>query len=150
MLNPGMLNKRFFISWIVSSVVMFALSYVWHGILLNDFKMLTIPQGVFLSFAGVAYLLIGALVTRLFSLEYFTKLSRHLFLRGLLVGAVCGFMIFIVTIVTGVSFTKNSTSAFILVDMTWQLIEQAIGGFAVGVVHASVWDDSMIHPSDMD
>src|SRR5687768_11411061 len=52
-------NKRFFISWIGSSVVMFALSYLWHGILLNDFKILanTFPLSVFLTFAGIVYLI---------------------------------------------------------------------------------------------
>jgi len=145
-----MFNKRFFISWIFSAIVMFALSYVWHGVLLNDLKMLSIPLPLFLLFASIAYLLIGALISKVYTIEYFKNISKQLFVRGLLCGAVCGFVIFIIAFVTGISFAKNSTSTFILVDMTWQIIEQAIGGFAVGVVHAFVWDDSMMRAEDMD
>ena len=145
-----MFNKKFFISWIFSSIIMFGLSYMWHGWLLNDLKLISIPLAVFLSFASVAYLVIGAIVARVYSVEYFKKTTRHLFLRGIIVGSFCGFIIFIVTLVTGVSFAKNSTSTFIFVDMTWQIIEQAIGGFAVGVIHAFVWDDSMMHSEDID
>ena len=145
-----MLNKRFFISWVFSAIVMFGLSYLWHGWLLYDLKKVS-HLNLFLSFAAIAYLIIGAFVARVYTIEYFKNLTRHLFLRGLIVGAVCGFVIFVITIVTGVSFVKNETSsAFIFVDMTWQIIEQAVGGFAVGVVHAFVWDDSMMRAEDMD
>src|SRR5688572_17885466 len=98
-----MLNKRFFISWLVSSIVMFVLSYVWHGILVIDFNIFfnNIPFSVFLTFAAFSYLGLGAFVAKVFTIEYFTKYTRHLFLRGLIVGAVCGFVIFVLTLVTG-------------------------------------------------
>lgn len=147
-----MLNKHFFISWIFSALVMFGAFYMWHGVLLADIKILTskIPLSMFLVFASVAYLAIGALVARVFTIEYFKKYTRHLFIRGLLCGALLGFLIFIVTLVTGISFVKNTSSSFVFVDMTWQIIEQALGGLAVGLVHAFVWDDSMMRHEDID
>ena len=147
-----MFNKKFFISWIFSALAMFGISYVWHGLVMFDLKIIStrIPLPLYLAFAAVAYLVIGAVVSRVYSMEYFKTFTRQVFLRGLIAGAVCGFLIFIISLVTGVSFAKNSTSAFIFVDMTWQIIEQAIGGFVVGIVHAFVWDDSMMRSQDID
>jgi hypothetical protein len=129
---------------------MFLLSYVWHGIALNDFNMLSIPLGLYLLFASVVYLVAGAVVAKAYSLDIFSRISRHPFLRGLAAGALCGVMLYLISLVIGLSFSKNVTLQFMLIDITWQMIEQGIGGFIVGLVHVFVWDDSMIRPEDLD
>ena len=41
------LGIRFFISWILTALVMFTLFYYWHGVILNDFKRLNFPLTVY-------------------------------------------------------------------------------------------------------
>lgn len=145
-----MAAKKFIISWIFCSVVMFILSYLWHGLLLNDFKMLNYPLSLFLLFASVVYLVAGAFVAKVYTLEIFSRFTKHPFLKGLLSGSVCGILLYLISLVIGVSFSRNVTMQYMLIDVTWQMIEQGLGGLVVGVVHAFVWDDSMIRPEDMD
>jgi hypothetical protein len=145
-----MIAKKFIISWIASSIVMFLLSYLWHGVLLNDFSMLNYPLGIFLLFASIVYLVTGALVAKVYTLEMFDRFTKHPFLKGLLSGALCGLLLYMISLVIGISFTKSITMQYMLIDITWQMIEQAIGGFVVGLVHVFVWDDSMIRPEDLD
>jgi hypothetical protein len=145
-----MAAKKFVISWIASAVVMFLLFYLWHGLLLNDLRMLSYPLGLFLLFASVVYLIAGAVVSKAYSIEVFSRITKHPFLRGLLSGSVCGLLFYIIALVVGISFSKNITMQYMLIDISWQMIEQAIGGFIVGLVHIFVWDDSMIRPEDMD
>ena len=145
-----MAAKKFIISWIACSVVMFILSYVWHGILLNDFKMLGYPLGLYLLFASIVYLVAGAFVAKVYTLEFFSRFAKHPFLKGLIAGSACGILLYIISLVIGISFSKSITMQYMMIDITWQMLEQGIGGFIVGFVHIFVWDDSMIRPDDLD
>lgn len=145
-----MATKKFVISWFASAIVMFVFSYIWHGVMLNDVNMIRYPFGLFLLFASIVYLVAGALVAKVYTLEFFSRFAKHPFIKGLLVGALCGILLYIISIVVGVSYTKTLSREYMLIDITWQMIEQAIGGFVVGVVHVFVWDDSMIRPEDLD
>ena len=145
-----MAAKKFIISWFASAIIMFVFSYVWHGLMLNDFSMLNYPLGLFLLFASIVYLVAGAVVAKAYTFEIFARFSKHPFLRGMIVGAICGVLFYMISLVIGISFTKGITMNYMLIDITWQMIEQAIGGFIVGLVHVFVWDDSMIRPEDLD
>ncbi len=126
-----MLKKRFFISWILSSVSMFTLSLIWHGILLNDLKFITVPPQLFYSLAVLAYLVIG------FALSFtYTYLSMGigLKLKGSLMGMALGFFIYLIAFVLGVSFQGGSAD-HVVVDFIWQMIEQGFGGSIVGGVY---------------
>ena len=72
------LGLRFFISWICSALVMFALFYTWHGIFLNDFKRINFPLGWFVMFAAVTYLLLSAAIYMLYE-SMLMKRIRNLF-----------------------------------------------------------------------
>jgi hypothetical protein len=128
--------KRFLISWIITSVVMFILFYLWHGIFLNDFSRLSYPKEIFLVFAAITYLIIGFVVVKVFEAKFFEKLFyRRLFLKGLLKGFLCGFMFFIVASVVGVSFNTGTGIKNLLFDLAWQMFEQGIGGIVVSVTY---------------
>ena len=95
-----MLTKRFFISWLLSSLLMFLLSYVWHGIFLTDLSRLSYPKALFLFFAAIVYLMIG-------------------------------------------SFSTGSKLENMILDITWQLIEQGMGGLVVGIVRLLIFEPSI-------
>lgn len=126
-----MLKKRFFISWGLSSVLMFGASLFWHGVLLNDLYFLTIPAELFYSLAILAYIVIG------FALAFtYTYLSMGigLKLKGSFMGMALGFFIYLIAFVLGVSF-KGNDSGHVVIDFIWQMIEQGIGGSIVGSVY---------------
>ena len=133
-------GKRFLIGWIISSLVMFGLSYLWHGVFLNDYQLITYPIGIYLIASAIAYLFIGFLVSAAFTIEYFDKISRHPLLRGPAIGFACGLLVFIVATVIHVSFSKDMDMRYMLLDITWQGIEQAFGGLVIGIVYMMVFE----------
>ena len=68
-------GKRFMFGWILSSLAMFGLSYVWHGVVLNDYAILTYPFQIYLISAAVVYLVSGFLLTRIFIAEFLDRIS---------------------------------------------------------------------------
>lgn len=142
--------KKFFISWIFASLVMYILSYVWHGIVLNDFNFLSYPVSVYLSFAAFVYLLAGAIMAKVFTFSFVEKIAKNRLVRGAVSGAVFGIVFYLFALVFGISFSKSLTLEYIVFDLSWQVVEQCIGGFVIGLVHVLVWDDSMIKIEEMD
>jgi len=139
-----MLTKRFFISWLLSSLLMFLLSYVWHGIFLTDLSRLSYPKALFLFFAAIVYLMIGFIVTKAMDFKIFDKhLKRKPVLRGLIAGACCGIAFFMIATVVGVSFSTGSKLENMILDITWQLIEQGMGGLVVGIVRLLIFEPSV-------
>lgn len=140
-----MLSKRFLISWLASSVIMFILFYVWHGLFLTDFARLSYPKEIFLIFSVFVYLIIGFIVSKAIDNKILEKnFLRKPLLRGLISGAVCGFAFFLMATVVGVSFSAGSRIQNLLLDVSWQVIEQAIGGLVVGIVHVFVFDPTAV------
>ena len=139
-----MLTKRFFISWIATSAVMFFISYIWHGIFLTDYSRLSYPKEVFLIFASIVYLILGFVVTKAIDVKFLEgHLKRKPIIRGAVSGAICGFGLFLIATVVGVSFSTGSNMENLLLDVTWQIVEQAIGGIVVGLVHIFVHDPTV-------
>jgi H+/Cl- antiporter ClcA len=140
-----MLTKRFFLSWIASSLVMFLLSYVWHGIFLTDFSRLSYPKELFLIFACLVYLIIGFVVAKAIDIKLLDNyFKRKPIIKGAIAGAALGFILFLISTVVGVSFSTGSKLENLLLDVSWQVIEQCIGGVVVGIVHIFVFDSSAI------
>jgi hypothetical protein len=128
--------KRFLISWIITSIGMFILSYVWHGIVLNDFSRLSYPTGIFLAFAALTYLIIGFVVVKVFEAKFLEKFFYHrLFFKGIVKGILCGFMFFILANVVGVSFNTGTGIKNLLFDLGWQMFEQGVGGGIVALTY---------------
>lgn len=138
-----MLSRRFLISWIASSLTMYLLSYVWHGIFLTDFSRLAYPKGLFLFFAAIVYLIIGFIVAKAIDVKILeARFRRKPFLRGAISGAVCGICFFLIATVVGVSFSTGSKIENLALDISWQIVEQTIGGLVVGAAHFFVFDPS--------
>lgn len=136
-----MLSKRFFISWLVSSVAMFLLSYLWHGVFLTDFSRLSYPKEIFLLFAVVVYLIIGFLVSKAIdSKTLSSRFKRKPVVRGMIAGVLIGMACFFVAMVVGISFSTGSKIPNMVLDFTWQIIEQGVGGILAGLVHLVVFD----------
>jgi H+/Cl- antiporter ClcA len=136
-----MITKRFFISCLASSIVMFVLSYVWHGMVLTDFSRLSYSRHLFLFFAAIVYLMIGFVVAKSIDFKILEKKFKHKpVLRGAISGAICGIAFFLIATVVGVSFSTGSKLENMLLDVTWQTIEQMIGGAVVGLTHFFVFD----------
>jgi len=143
-----MLSKRFLFSWILSAIFMFAISYIWHGLFLNDIKNLKYPMGIFLTSAAFVYLAIGFVLVKLFSSDMVITLIRHFFLRGLVVGAASGLLLYMIALVLGVTFTKSITLTSIIVDVPWQVFEQVVGGIVISTVYALIYEPLLINRSE--
>ncbi len=141
-------GKRFIIGWIITSLLMFGLSYVWHGIVLYDYEQITYPIAIYLTSAAIAYLFIGFLVSRAFLIPFFDKISRNPLIRGPLIGFACGVLVYILATVVHVTFNKDMDLKYLVLDITWQGIEQAFGGFVVGLVYMMVYEPMKAHAED--
>lgn len=128
------------LGWIFSSIVMFALSYLWHGVILNDYKLISYPIGIYLVSAGVVYLVIGFLLNRIFIAEFLDRFSEKALPRGLLTGIGLGVIVYMVALVVGVTFTKSLDVKYMALDVVWQAVEQCVGGLVVGLVYMWVFE----------
>jgi H+/Cl- antiporter ClcA len=135
-----MLSKRFFI----------LLSYVWHGIFLTDFARLSYPKEIFLIFAVVVYLIIGFLVSKAVDSRTLTeRFKRKPVVRGLIAGVLIGIACFFVATVVGISFSTGAKLPNMILDVTWQIIEQGVGGAVAGLVHLFVFDPRVFSEEDI-
>ena len=126
---------KFPMSWLVASIAMFTASFLWHGVFLNDFSKVEYPHGIFYTITSIVYLFIGFIVAKAYEIKLIPFLNIKPRIKGLVVGICCGFIIYITTLVIGVSFTNQITLKIILFDLSWQVLEQAIGGVCVGYIH---------------
>ena len=137
-------TKRFFLSWILSSVVMFSLSYLWHGIFLNDLERLSYPKEIFLTGSIITYLILGFLVTKIYLLKFPREISKKPLVRGIISGALVGISTYMVALVIGVSFSNELTPQYIFFDMAWQAVEQTFGGITVAFVYIWIYDGNPV------
>jgi hypothetical protein len=126
--------RKVLFSWIIASVLMFSISYLWHGVILNDFNRLDYPKSVYLTASIIAYLIIGFVVARIYDVQLLDKFEKKPLLRGVIGGAASGFVIYLIAFVIGISFGGRKLE-YILMDVIWQIIEQGVGGLAVGYCH---------------
>lgn len=126
-MNHFLKFKRLLISTILAMVVMMALSYVWHGMILNDFKNLTIAFPVFMVLCTIVYFLISLTLNFiLFKLEF----HEHLTFKRILLGGIIGFSIYLVVFTLGLSYEERGMK-HIISDFVWQMFEQGIGALVV-------------------
>jgi hypothetical protein len=124
------LGLRFFLSWVVSAIVMFSLFYSWHGIFLNDFKRIQFPLFWFVTFAAFTYLIFGAGIYFLFESQLLRKI-RNFFLRGLTCGVLAGFSLFMIATIVNISLTRHLSMQHLMIDCVWQVSEQSIGAMVI-------------------
>lgn len=127
--------KRFFLSWIVSSIIMFSLSYAWHGYILNDFSRLNYPKGLFLILASFAYVVIGFIVVKVVDAKFYDHWFSSKIIKGIIKGGFCGVVFFLIAMVVGISLNTGTGIKNLILDVAWQAIEQGIGGGVVGIIY---------------
>lgn len=138
------LGIRFFLSWLVSAVVMFTLFYIWHGIFLNDFKRIQFPLSWFVTFAALTYLIFGAGIYMLFESRAM-KRFRNFFVRGILCGIIAGFSLFMIATIVNISLTKHLSVQHLMIDCIWQMTEQIVGAMVVVIFKIAIHEHQVEH-----
>lgn len=131
---------RFYVSWLMSAIIMYGAFYVWHGIFLNDLNRITFSKTFFLILAAFVYFIVSLVLYKLFESNFLDKHIQHPVLKGLVCGIILGFFLFALVTVLGISFTKNITMEYILLDLVWQISEQALGGVIIGLGKVLIFD----------
>lgn len=124
------LSKEFFLSWILTFVFLYGISYLWHGLLLNDLSRVNYSINFFLLLLAIVYFAISFVLT--FLIHFLAQFGKNKVRRGLMIGMPMGIFIYLITFIFGISFYSNPTLNHILFDLSWQVIEQAIGGAVAG------------------
>ncbi len=137
----AMLKKIFLMSWLISSVGMFILSYIWHGYVLLDFFKNGTPTGLSLFYKILIYLVIGFIITWLFNLRIFKEFLKYSpSLKGIIIGVLVGIVVFSISTFKSISYNVSLSHQYLLLNFLWQVFEQAMGGLLVGVVYYFLFD----------
>ncbi len=134
------MNFRFFVSWIVGAIVMYVAFYFWHGIFLDELSRINYSRGLFFIFAALSYLVISFLLFRIYEMKALKKYISNMFLRGLVAGVLLAGVVFVVTRVTGVGIGTSVTLKHLLLDVSWQTIEQCVGGIIMALGQLFIYD----------
>lgn len=133
------LNLRFYISWLLGSICMYLLFYFWHGVFLNDFKKINFPFEWLIGFTVIAYFAISFILYAVYESKPMKNIYNF-FIRGVVSGALVGFLIFIISIVITISISRHLTMKHLMLDCVWQICEQIIGGLIISTVKVFVAD----------
>lgn len=140
---------RFFVSWIVAAVLMYAAFYSWHGVFLNDLNRISFSKVLFLFLAALVYLIISYVLYRIFETRVLANFIKAPLLRGAISGILLGLVLFCVITVLGISFTKHISMKYLVADCAWQIAEQLLGGIIIGIGKLLLFeprpDDMMQH-----
>jgi hypothetical protein len=121
----GLLNSGILISWLLTFASMYLVSYLWHGVLLNDLSRISYPLHLFLFLVAIIYFGISLAIV---ALTYLLPHISNIVLRGWLIGLCIGVFIYLIAFAFGVSFYTNPTLKHILFDLSWQVVEGSFGG----------------------
>lgn len=120
---------------------MCALSYIWHGIILTDYVRLNIKKAKLLGLSSLYSFILAFIMVKVFEFDILERyFSRQPLFRGLLVGAVTGLIYYFVSTFFHFSFNTSTTSFSRMIDIGYQVFEQAIGGFVIGMVFIAFFD----------
>ena len=144
-----MFNSRFYFGWLLSAVLMYLAFYLFHGVITNDIIKLSIPKTLFLSVAAVVYLIVAFGMSLLFKSTSLKKNIKKPFKRSLLIGILTALFMYGVAFTVGISFSFKVTMLNLLVDVSWQLIEQSIGAFFIALVNTLFYREEEEHANFM-
>ena len=122
---------RLIISSFFGCFIMLGLSYLWHGLILNDINSLQYDLSIFLWLLFVLYIFIALFLS--FILSVYTP-ENNKRLKHVTIGVFFGFLIYLIAFVLGVSFSEGGLN-HILVDFVWQMLEQGIGAGVISVYY---------------
>ena len=133
--RPILIKRGIIVPWLLSAVLMFVISCVWHGLLLNDISEMRMGLGAYAFFSGVAYLVIGLGLTLLVHAALARgsiSLKAGFPFKGMFVGALAGIAVYLVVFLSGFSFASHELH-HVALDLVWQIVEQALGGLMVSL-----------------
>ncbi len=125
--------SRFIVAWLFTSIIMFVMFYWWHGVFLNDFAAVAFPLEQYLRLAVIVYLSLGLVIYGLIAFLDFTIGPAK---KGVLIGTVMGFLIYLVAFFFGVSFHNTAEPEHLMLDFIWQMAEQGFGGLLCGAIYS--------------
>ena len=79
---------------------------------------------------AIVYFVISFMIT--FLTHFLVQFGKNKMRRGLMIGMPMGVFIYLIAFVFGISFYTNPTLNHILFDLSWQVIEQGLGGVVAG------------------
>lgn len=128
-------RRRILFPWLLSALVMMGISYVWHGVALTDIADLRMDMWLYFTLTGLAYLLIGLVLT--FGMHFllareWISMKTAFPAKAMMAGAVAGVGVYLVVLASGLSFASHGIQ-HVVVDLVWQVVEQAVGGLMVGL-----------------
>lgn len=140
-----MFNSRFYFGWLLSAVLMYLAFYLFHGVITNDILKLSIPKTLFLSVAAVVYLIVAFGMSLLFKSTSLKKNIKKPFRRSLLIGILTALFMYGVAFTVGISFSFKVTMLNLLVDVSWQLVEQGVGAFFIALANTLFYREEEEH-----
>ncbi len=135
---------RFFLSWIIGAIAMYVAFYVWHGVVLNDFKQIQFPMVWFVLLSAFAYLIISYLLYRVFETRILGFFDSNI-ARGFISALIVGVSLFAIMTVLHISFTKNMTTTYLITDFCWQIVEQSIGAIFIVLGKQLIFEPDFEH-----
>ncbi len=128
-------RRHILLPWLLSTVMMIILSFLWHGVVLMDLQELRVPVTLYSVLAVLVYLVIGLVLTFCThkAIEYeWISLKGPFPFMSFLIGAAVGFFVYLLIFGLGMSFAKPGV-VHIAADVLWQMLEQGIGGLMVSL-----------------
>lgn len=119
--------SRLAISVLLGALVMFFLSYTWHGVLLNDFKFLQYDRNIFLGLLALLYLFISGGISFVLMLY---KPEEYKSFKHISIGIIVGFIINLIIFVLGLSLAGKGLANNVI-NFTWQMFEQGFGALII-------------------
>ena len=135
---------RFFLSWILGAIAMYVAFYVWHGVILNDFKQIQFPIVWFILLSAFAYLVISYILYRVFETKILAYFDSIL-MRGFISALIVGISLFAIMTVLHISFTKNMTTTYLITDFFWQIVEQSVGALFIVLGKQFIFEPDFEH-----
>lgn len=139
-----MRETKFYVGWIISALLMYLCFYLFHGILTNDLIKISIPRTVFLTVAAFVYLALGFGMSVLLDASFFKKEIKSVYTRAFIAGPLVGIFLYCVALVVGVSFSAKFSVVNMLVDISWQIVEQTVGIVVIAFVKIITFDPNEI------
>ena len=125
--------KKILLSTIGAGVVMFLISYLWHGMLMSDLYMsdqnLAEPNIMLL---GGSYMILALLMAYIYpkGIEGTSKIGN-----GIKFGIVAGLIWILPHSLVLQAVSQGAGFNLILIDSAWHMVEQACGGIVIAMIY---------------
>ena len=121
---------------LLSGLGMFALSYLWHGTVLNDLKDIGDDVDLYFLFSIAGYLLLGLLFAHLqigLFLSEWIEAKENPIPKMMLTGLATGIMIGCLLLALTLPLKGRVETEHAWLDLGWQIVEQTAGAILAAV-----------------